>query len=148
MPRNYKNQEYIEVKTDSQSYVSIIVLDFLNGKPFDDIAKAYISGLNPTSVRIIYDSEHLDARTGRVTVYLDDNDIIEKISQEITVHLPESVRHGGHLGICLRYGMNSPQAEWYRDDTITGYLHDGINGIYYKCTANGRVPFPKFEKED
>ena len=143
MSRKYKNQEYIEVKTAHQSYTSISVLEFLNGLPFDDLAKVYISGLNPSSVRIIYDSEHLDARTDRVTVYLDDNDTILKINQEIAIHLPDSIQHGEHLRVCLFYGIDSPQAEWYRDETIEGFLHDGINGIYYKRTSNGIVPFPK-----
>lgn len=70
------------------SYTVIPTLTFLNGTPYDDYAKAYIYGLNPSSVRVSTGCIKCDARVGRVTVFVNDNNIIEHIEHEIQVAFP------------------------------------------------------------
>ena len=130
-----------EVFEGRRGYKSIRLLEFLEGKPWDDVALAFVHSLRPSSIRVTSTGIKLDARTWRVTVYVDD-DFIEKISQEVEVGLPKRIQHGEHLGIALHYGLDSPQSEWYEGEH-DGYMMDGINGIYYKRTKDGLVPFPK-----
>lgn len=82
---------------DSISYTVIEVLPFLKGQSWGQLPLAYIHGLRPSSVRLVRSSVKMDALTNRVTVYLDEWDIIEKIEQEIEVGLPEGVDDGHHL---------------------------------------------------
>ncbi len=81
------------------SYTVIPVLEFLTGKPYDDYAKAYIYGLRPSSVRVSTGGIKCDARTDRVTVFVQDfNGLlrIERIEQEINVAFP-FMMDGGQL---------------------------------------------------
>lgn len=127
---------------------SIKVLEFLNGKPWDNIALAYVHSLRPSSIRVTKGSITLDSRIWRVTVFVDDDNIIESVSQEVEVGLPKEVRNSEALGVALEYGIDSPQAQWYNDDDIEGFMVDGINGIYYKMTSNGMIPYPKPEEKE
>lgn len=70
------------------SYTVIPVLEFLKGTPYDDYAKAYIYGLRPSYVRVSTGCIKCDARANRVTVYVNDDNIIEYIEQEINVAFP------------------------------------------------------------
>jgi len=123
----------------------IEVLEFLKGKPYDKVALAFIHALRPSCIRVTTGTIKLNAHTWRVTVYIDDNNIIKEIEQEVEVALPDHVDSGEALAVALKYGIDSEQCKWYDDDTIESYFMDGINGIYYKCTKNGMVPFPKSE---
>jgi hypothetical protein len=71
-----------------RSYTSIPVLEFLKGYPYDDFAKAYIFGLSPSTVRVSTGDITCDAYTDRVTVFVDDTNIIYNIVQEICVASP------------------------------------------------------------
>lgn len=93
--------EYPEQPNGSFSYTSIDVLPFLKGRPWDDVSLAYVSGLRPSYIRVVHGAMHCDARVWRVTVYLDDKDLITDISQEVMVWLPEGVRHGSALSAAL-----------------------------------------------
>lgn len=123
---------------------SINVLEFLNGKTWDDLALGYVHALRPSSIRVTKGGITLDARVWRVTVHINEDKTIKSIQQEVEVGLPETVAHGEAMRAALAHGLNSPQCQWYNDDTIEGYVYaaDG----YFKRTKNGLVKFP--EEED
>ena len=80
-------------------YASIPVLQFLNGHPWDHIALAWVSSMRPDKIRVIEygGMETLDARTWRVSVYLDENSMIQSIRQEVCVSLPPDIDSGHEL---------------------------------------------------
>jgi len=129
---------------NSRSYKSITVLDFLNGKPWDDLALAYVHALRPSSIRVTKGTVKCDARTWHVTVYITEDNIIEEISQEAEVGLPDGVEHGEALGVALQYGIDSPQCKWYTGEH-DGYIMTPYG--YYKRTKDGLVEFPEPEKD-
>lgn len=81
-----------------RSSTTIQPLQFLHGKPWDDVALGYVHGLRPSRVRVVDGGIQLDAQEWRVTVWLkEDSKTIESIDQEVQVGLPEGVRHGADL---------------------------------------------------
>lgn len=82
---------------NSRGYTSIEVLDFLSGKPWDDVALGFCHALRPSIIRVVTNGTQLDSRTWRLTVYIDENNLIKKIFQEVEVGLPEGVRNGHEL---------------------------------------------------
>ena len=63
-----------EVKSNHRSYTNIIVLEFLKGKKYDEVAQSYISGLRPSVIRISEDGMvTLDSCPWRVTVIMEEN---------------------------------------------------------------------------
>lgn len=72
------------------------VLPELEGKPWNDITKAYMRSLRPSSVRVIPDGGAMtsDVKLWRVTVNLTNSGLIRHIDQEVEVDLPEGVDHG------------------------------------------------------
>lgn len=127
-------------KFDKIAYKNIEVLSFLKGKPWDALALGYVHALRPSNIRVTTDMITLDASLWRVTVYVDANDIIEDISQEVEIGLPEGVVHGEAMGMALAYGIDSPQCQWHNDDDITSYSMTPCG--YYKHTSNGKIKFP------
>jgi hypothetical protein len=135
-----------EPESSRYGFLSVELLGFLTGKPWDEVALAYVSALRPSYIRVIRHngSQTMDAMNDRVTVHLGEDDKIEDITQEVQVWLPERVAHGDALRIALKYGIDSPQCQWHNDDQIEGYHFDGINGGYYKMLKNGKSePFPE-----
>lgn len=63
------------------------VLHFLWGRPWDDAAKNCLRSLRPSSVRTSRGEIKSDARCWRVTVYLTEDDRVERIDQEVEVEL-------------------------------------------------------------
>jgi len=129
-------------KVPKIGWKTIKVLEFLNNKPWDEVALAYVHALRPSSIRVTTGGIYLDARVWRVTVYVDDNDIIQSITQEVEVALPEKVCHGWCLEDALKYGIDSEQVKWHN-------LESDINGIItgncgtYKYVNNKKVNYPK-----
>lgn len=67
-------------------YISIPVLHFLWGKPWDDFALRFVRAVNPSSIRATYGEETTDARIGCVTVLINpESDKILDIWQEVEV---------------------------------------------------------------
>lgn len=89
--------EYSPKIFDATSFTTIECLSFLKGRPWDAVALGYIHGLRPTSIRVTTGLQTLDARVGRVTVRVNKDHIIEHISQEIQVGLPDGIDNGHHL---------------------------------------------------
>lgn len=127
-----------------RSWKSINVLAFLNGKPWDDLALGYVHALRPSSIRVTEGIIKLDARVWRVTVYIDKDNIIETIEQEVEVGLPENVANGEALGIALKYGIDSPQCQWY-NEVDGGFIMSA--GGYFKQWKGEWIKFPEIENE-
>jgi hypothetical protein len=125
--------------------LSIKVLEFLKGKPWNDVALGFVHSLRPTSIRVTDGTIKLDARPWRVTVTVDEKDIIQEITQEVVVGLPDKVAHGSALRDALKYGTDSPECQWHNDDNIECIIM-GM-GRYAKQLSDGTiVPFPGTEK--
>ena len=80
-----------------RGYTRIEVLAFLKGKPWNEIALAYVHAVSPSYIRVIKGEETTDAKAWRVSVYIDRNSIIEKITQEVEVALPDGIQNGYEL---------------------------------------------------
>lgn len=81
---------------------AIEALQFLYGCPWDDIAMAFVQALAPKTVRLVQDSAaHLgpnpEPESGRVTVHLTEDCMIECIVWEVTVGLPHGIKDGFDL---------------------------------------------------
>ncbi len=131
-------------KFNCTGWKTIEVLGFLNGKPWDDLALGYVHALRPSSVRVTKGMIKLDACVWRVTVYISEDNIIRKIKQEVEVGLPENVAHGEAMGMALKYGIDSPQCQWYNGEN-GGYVM--MPHGYFKRTKDGWVKFPEPEEE-
>lgn len=78
-------------------YTVIPVLEFLWGKPWNDMAKNYLRALRPSDVRETFGEIKNDARPWRVTVILErvitpagielPTPIVKRIEQEVEVNL-------------------------------------------------------------
>lgn len=85
-------------------YTRVECLPHLKGRAFDEVARAYLTALRPSSIRLLTHNagEYMDARTWRVSIYLDENEKIDSIWQEVEVALPEGVQNGYELDQRLR----------------------------------------------
>ena len=79
--------------------IMVETLSFLNGTKLDDVAMSWIDSLRPSSIRIrrIGDSCTKNVRSWRVTILVDQNDVIQEIGQEIGVGLYGEMQHGNDL---------------------------------------------------
>jgi hypothetical protein len=85
------------------SYSSVKALEFLNGRAWDDIALAYVHGLRPSAIRVTNGEETCDSWPWRVTVYVDAQNLITGIRQEVEVWLPDGVENGHDLSERVRF---------------------------------------------
>lgn len=88
-------------------YTSVEVLPHLKGHKWDEIALAYVHSLRPSYIRVIKAEETTDAHLWRVTVYIDEDHIIEKITQEVAVALPGGIHNGYELNMTFILSLNS-----------------------------------------
>jgi len=95
----YRSNHRVEYEPPtSYGYISINMLEFLKGKPWDQAALNYVMALEPTCIRVTEGPTTADAVTGRVTVYLNgDNRTIHHIQKECRV---------GTVGCSHGYGLN------------------------------------------
>lgn len=105
-----------EPVSPSYSFTSMEVCEFLKGKKWDEVALAFVGALDPEYIRVTRGECTCDARSGRVTVFVDKEDIITSIEMEVIVHLPNGVQNGHALNLALKYGIDSPQ--------VRAELHD------------------------
>lgn len=82
---------------DRFGYTILHPLDFLRHSPWDEIALAYVHALRPSFIRVTEDAITLDARLWRVTIYVDKNNTILDIEQEVEVALPGNIKCGDDL---------------------------------------------------
>lgn len=64
---------------------AIPILEMLWGLPWGEIPLCFIRAVNPSYIRVTNGETKTDARPQRVTVYVDENDVIERIEQEVTI---------------------------------------------------------------
>lgn len=99
------------VLPDAEGYTVIDVLQFLNGRPWDEIALAYVHALRPSKIRVNnLDCWKLDATNWRVSVLLEPDDrTIKRITQEVAVGLPEGIDHGHALECAMNERPPAPR---------------------------------------
>ncbi len=72
---------------DGYCQPNIPVLDGLYGKPWDDLALAFVSTLRPSFIRVTTGDIKTDSRLWRVTVWLEpDGRTIQSIDQEVLAY--------------------------------------------------------------
>jgi hypothetical protein len=89
------------VKSNRFGYMYIDVLPILIGKKWNQYSLGMIHSLRPSSIRVSTGTVTCDAQRWRVTIIVDENDIIKSVKQEVEVSLPEDVKHGNHLSSLL-----------------------------------------------
>lgn len=97
-PEDFKVYHHaVPQKEDSYSYANVCVLPELYGKVWNDIALAYVLSLEPTAIRVSTGMVTLDSRTGRITVIVDEADVIQSIDKEVRIPLPDGVKNAYDL---------------------------------------------------
>lgn len=74
-----------DAKAPCLCFGSIPILDFLRGQPWDDIAHSLVMAFKPRGIRVSTGMLTCDSVRGRVTVIVDDDNIINSISMEVAV---------------------------------------------------------------
>lgn len=69
----------------TRGYLSIDVLQFLWKQPLNDLVLAYVAGLHPSYLRISKGEVTCDSLNDRVTIIVDDHDVVQSITQSVTV---------------------------------------------------------------
>lgn len=80
-------------------FLCVRALPELEGKPWNDVTRAYMRSLRPSVVRVVPDGGVItsDAKLWRVSVYLTAAGTIRLVEQEVEVDLPFGVEHGHAL---------------------------------------------------
>ena len=78
-------------------FTCVDVLPGLVGKPWDEYALAWCESLRPSAIRVTSDYVTLDSYLWRVTVMVDDNNIIKRVSQEVRVASTLRAWHGSQM---------------------------------------------------
>ena len=104
-PKDYYSMHmvvYERDKTSSRVWNSIPVLEFLKGRVWDEISLAYVTAMRPSSIRVTRGECTCDSWPWRVTVTVNSDDVIERISQEVEFEVCPSGVIGRHsrLKIC------------------------------------------------
>lgn len=93
----YSTHMVLYSEPEAIGFLDLEVLPFLKGRKWDHISLAFVHSLRPSSIRVTTGLIKCDARTWRVTVMVDENNIIEEITQEVEVGLPNDIPHGDSL---------------------------------------------------
>jgi hypothetical protein len=64
----------------------------LIGRLWDDLALGILHAYNPTYIRVTEGDIKCDARLGRITVWVTDQNIIESIDQEVEIGIPGTTK--------------------------------------------------------
>lgn len=81
-------------------YTIIKVLEFLEGRKLSEQVLDFIHALRPSCIRITEGYTTCDAMLWRVTIYVDKDDIVRSIQQEVEVGL-RSAKNGHELSQSL-----------------------------------------------
>lgn len=82
-----------------RGYGYMEILSFLTGKPWNKVAMGYVHAVRPSYIRVIKGEETTDSKVWRVSIYIDKDNIIEKIMQEVELGLPDGVHNGCELRV-------------------------------------------------
>lgn len=106
-PEDYKVYHHVRVTEEDRnqrsSLVCIEVLQFLKGHPWNEIALAFVTALEPTAIRVTTDWITADSCCGRITIYVDESNNIKAIERECRVWLPEGAQHGYDLSASIHF---------------------------------------------
>lgn len=69
----------------STGFLSTKILPELSGVPFSNVVLAYCHGFHPSAIRVSRGEVCCDALGGRITIYLTEDDKVDRIVQEISV---------------------------------------------------------------
>lgn len=100
-PNNREFKQY-----DCTGFLVLDVLPILIGKKWNDYALGIIHAARPSAIRVATTSESVvcDYVGWRITVHINNEDIILSVKQECEVGLPEGVTNGSHLRESLTSG--------------------------------------------
>jgi len=70
---------------DILGFTEIEILQFLYGTQMDNTVISWCHAFNPSSIRIHYGCITCDASIGRISIVLNENDIVKSIEQEVIV---------------------------------------------------------------
>ncbi len=107
------NYERPVMESNAQGWMVIPVLEFLNGKPWNDMSKSFVSALRPSVVRLCRESATCDAITWRVTVWINKDDKIKRIEQEVSYNV-YGVEHS-HSNTFPKFPYNSSDMHTYAE---------------------------------
>lgn len=82
---------------DCIGFASIKVLEFIYGKPWNKYALCLVHSLRPSYIRVSNGGIQCDARIWRVTVFVDGNNLIRNIIQEVEVGLTDDCDYSSDL---------------------------------------------------
>jgi hypothetical protein len=72
-------------KSAGGGYTVIRCLQFLWGLPLCDLVMAYMPAVKASAIRVTSGETTTDSRLGRVTIYVNEGDIVDYIEQEVDV---------------------------------------------------------------
>lgn len=81
----YRSEHLVRWDEQPCGYAVIDVLPELVGLPLSDLVLAYVHALRPSAVRITQGTQTCDAVTWRVTIVVDEDDVVRSIRQEVRV---------------------------------------------------------------
>lgn len=85
-PEDFKVYHHgIPQKENCYSWTTVQVLPELIGLPWNDLTMCYVLSLEPTAIRVSTGMVTCDGCTGRITVYVDDDDNITQIDKEVRI---------------------------------------------------------------
>lgn len=85
-PEDFKVYHHAVPQPESSfSWTSVQVLTELIGLPWNDLTMCYVLSLEPTAIRVSTGLITLDGCTGRITVMVDDDDLITDITKEVRI---------------------------------------------------------------
>ena len=101
-PNDYRSEHAVAYETpDRRGYTRIHVFPELIGRTGDQDVLNVLHALRPSSIRVTSGWTTDDARTWRVTVVVNESDVIKSISQEVEVGLVGR-RNGADVRIFLK----------------------------------------------
>ena len=99
---SHHGEIYERNRVPRRGYSTIEVLEFLKGRQWDDIALAYVHSLRPSSIRVTKGECTCDHSLWRVTVFIDNDNVIESIEQSVEVALPDGIEDAYNLRIATQ----------------------------------------------
>ena len=97
-PEDFKVYHHaVPQKENVYSYTTVKVLPELHGKKWDDVSLAFVLSLEPTAIRVTTGMVTLDNCVGRMTVIVNDDEVIQRIDKEVRIPLPEGVENAYDL---------------------------------------------------
>ena len=138
--KDYYSHHRVEYdKPNVIGFLSLDVLPYLIGHKWDEVALGYVHSLRPSCIRVGDGMFTCDGILHRVSITVDENEVITRLTQEVEVGLPKGIYSGKQMRNALKYGAESPQVLWYNDAEEFRYTSEG----YFKRVGEKYVIFPQ-----